>query len=309
MIENTATGLQLQEYPSFMECESILYKDPRIKYFFEISLPVAMKRKKALGHILLVCPDKLIEKCFLILLKHKLPEQGYQSIDLSSDLQPRDFEAQFVNCSEGDILSYVASELTLSGARIHLLERVLRDFQLDVTVGKGVDAKRISLDLPYFTSFICVEHGSQSLSALLPHFEYIIKVDGDNMPRLCSSKVLEIAKQYGMTMDETACELIVSKAEYDIRKSERYLTRVLEYIDVPKNSTLNITQAIVERVFNLSGMGAKIEEPADEEEMFKLFREIRDSLKNIQNGIYSLRGDLERVEATIVDCFENFVQD
>ena len=44
-------------HPSVTECQQFLYADPRIKYFFEVSLPASQRRKEVLGHILFVCPD------------------------------------------------------------------------------------------------------------------------------------------------------------------------------------------------------------------------------------------------------------
>ena len=65
--------LAKDSFPSIEECEEFLFADPRIKYFFEVTLPAAKERKEVLGHILFVCPDNRTREFFLRVLKNQYP--------------------------------------------------------------------------------------------------------------------------------------------------------------------------------------------------------------------------------------------
>ena len=70
--------------------------------------------------------------------------------------------------------------------------------------------------------------------------------------------------------------------------------RILEYTQAKSFAGL-ITKELAEEVFTLAGLGLTVESPSDEDEMFELFREIRDSLKWIQEDISRLKSDVEAI--------------
>lgn len=73
----------------------------------------------------------------------------------------------------------------------------------------------------------------------------------------------------------------------------KYLNRVLEYLQF-KNYEPLITKDLVEEVFELAGIGVIIEETEDDEDLFVLLKEIRDSLVGIREDICAIHNNLER---------------
>lgn len=280
--------LEEKSFPSEEEYKKVLYEEPSLRYFFEISLPATIAKGKPLGHILFVCPDKLTTEYFISLLLKKKTEANSRFITLSPTIAASDLTGFLTGICEEDILITQVDSLNLTQECLDLFKSAITSFAIDIFLGKGASAKSIRLDLPSFTFVACVEQSSHTVSALLPCFEYVIKVQKVNMSRLCISK---IKAETPVEISDEACELIASTANNDVRTSVWYLERVFEYLQLQPTQNA-ITKSFVEKVFDLAGIGVKIEEPIDEEEIITLFREIRDSLQAIQKDISTIHNEL-----------------
>lgn len=302
--EGTTNDLELAKdsFPTIEECEEFLFADPRIKYFFEVSLPAAKKRSEALGHILFVCPDNRTREYFMHVLQYH-HSAGYRMTAFSAIKQAGDLAALMTNLSEHDVLVCEAQSANIPDSIVELFSLALPSFALDVIIGKGPSANSIRLDLPEFTFVACVANESSSIAKLLPFFEYVLKVDSVSLPKLCAAQLKSAASAASVSIDDSACDLIISKARYDVMQSERYLKRILEYIAAQSDKASRITSELAEYVFDISGMAAKLDTPSDEEEMFTIFRDIRDTLHLMQNEIHQMREEvsssLERIEDAI----------
>ena len=291
-------------HPSVTECQQFLYADPRIKYFFEVSLPAAQKRNEVLGHILFVCPDARTRTYFLHLLQNKNPV-AYKMTAFNSIGQPGDLAALLTTLSESDALVCEAQSANIQDGLIEIFSAALPSFSLDVVGGKGLSARSIRLDLPKFTFVACVANETSTVRKLLPFFEYVLKVDNTSLPNLCATQLHSSANAAAIAIDDTACDLIISKAQYDATQSERYLKRILEYVSTRESQVNRITRELAEYVFDISGMAVKIEAPSDEDEMFSIFRDIQETLHLLHNDIHQMRKDvsrsLDRIEEAL-DC-------
>ena len=291
-------------HPSVTECQQFLYADPRIKYFFEVSLPASQRRKEVLGHILFVCPDTRTRTYFLQMLQNRHPV-NYSMTKFNSIGQPGDLVGLLTNMSLGDALVCEAQSANIQDSLIEILPAALSSFVSDIVIGKGPSAQSIRINLPKFTFVACVANETSAIRKLLPHFEYVLKVDNTSLPNLCAAQLHSSASAASISIDDTACDLIISKAQYDVTQSERYLKRILEYISTQESKANRITRELAEYVFDISGMAAKLEIPSDEEEMFSIFRDIQETLHLMHHDIHQMREDvgssLTRIEEAL-DC-------
>lgn len=291
-------------HPSVQECQQFLYADPRIKYFFEVSLPAAQKRNDVLGHILFVCPDTRTRAYFLQMLQNR-HTVGYRMTAFNSIEQPGDLASLLTNLNQNDALVCEAQSANIQESLIEILSAALPSFMLNVMVGKGPSARSIRLDLPKFTFVACVANETSNVRKLLPFFEYVLKVDNTSLPKLCAAQLHSSAREASIAIDDTACDLIISKAQYDATQSDRYLKRILEYISTQESKVDRVTRELAEYVFDISGMAAKFETPSDEDEMFSIFRDIQETLHLMHNDIHQMREDvsssLKHIEEAL-DC-------
>jgi Holliday junction DNA helicase RuvB len=300
--EDNAVDLVADNLPPIAECVEFLYADPRIKYFFEVTLPAAKERKEVLGHILFVCPDNRTREYFLRVLENQYPV-SYRVTAFNAIEQPGDLAALMTNLNEHDALVCEAQSANIPDSLVELFSLALPSFALDIIIGKGPSANSIRLDLPQFTFVASVANESSSIAKLLPFFEYVLKVDSASLPKLCAAQLKSAATAASVSIDDAACDLIISKARYDVTQSERYLKRILEYIATQSEKVNRITGDLAEYVFDISGMAVKLETPSDEEEMFTIFRDIRDTLHLMQNELHQMREEvsksLDRIEEAV----------
>lgn len=289
-------------HPSTEECQRFLYADPRIKYFFEVSLLAAQSRNERLGHILFVCPDSRTRAYFLRLLQARYPV-NYRMTMFNTIEQPGDLAALLTNLGSNDALVCEAQSANFPNSIHEMLSEALPSFTLNVILGKGSSAKSICLDLPKFTFVACVASETSAIHKLLPFFEYVLKVDNSALPKLCAVQLRSYADTASIAIDDTACDLIISKAQYNATQSERYLKRILEYISIREEKVDRITRELAEYVFDLSGMAAKFEAASEEDEMFSIFRDIQETLHLMNNEIHQMREDvnsrLSRIEEAL----------
>lgn len=266
-----------------------LFEDPKLRYFFEVSLPAANQRTDPMGHVLVVCPDAATRAGFVSLLQEEKPNTSFRAMSLPSDLKPGDLGAIFTNLGHNDMLLIENDVLSIDQSCVDVFKSAMMNFYIDIIVGKGPSANSIRLDLPAFTVVMCVEKTSKALAALYPQFEYVIRIDEDNLPALCKAKLKATCP---VDITDESCEYISAKAKYDLRSAANYLNRILEYLQF-KHLEPIITRKLVEDVFALTGIGDSLEDPINDDEIYDLFRDIRNSLRDIQDDIHSIRNNME----------------
>ena len=244
-----------------------------------------------MGNILFICPDENIKRGFITLLKFMVKGTEFKEISFAPDLRPGDLSTILTNLTEGAILLIDNDKLIIDSESIDVLKNVISDYHMDIIIGKGPSARSIRLDLPHFTTVMCVSALSNTLMTLINNFEYTIKIDEKNLPKICKAKIKSLCP---LNISDEACEYISYKAKNNVSTSANYLARILEYIDFCGISE-SITLDLVKEIFNISGMGINLDfdEQFDDDEIVLLFKEIRNSLKNIQEDLHSLRGSVE----------------
>lgn len=271
------------------ECINVLFEDPKLRYFFEVSIPAANARKETMGHILLVCPDAETKECFIALLKAQKNNPNIRATTMLPELRPGDLGAIFTSLNPEDILLIENEKLSIGQDCVEIIKTAMANYYLDIIIGKGPSARSVRLDIPHFTAVFCVEKTSKALSSLLHQFEYVIKIDEENLPKICKAK---IKAECPHQITDESCEYISYKAKYDVRTSVSYLKRVLEYLEF-KNIETTITRDLVEEIFDMAGIGITFEDAVDDDEIFAIFKEIRNSLRDIQEDMHAMRGNIE----------------
>lgn len=291
MENNTPTNLIEENIEKIDACKELLYEDSKLRFFFEISVPAAIKKDKGMGHILFICPDENTKKSFITLLKSMVKGTEFKETSFPSDLRPGDLSTILTNLADGAFLIVNNDKFAIDDESVDVFKNAISDYHMDIIIGKGPTARSIRLDLPYFTTVMCVSASSNALMSLVNNFEYIIKIDENNLPKICKAKIKSLCP---LDISDEACEYISYKAKNDVCTSVNYLARILEYLDFYDMST-SVSLDLVKEIFNISGMGVNLEfeEQFDDDEIVLLFKEIRNSLKDIQEDIHSLRGSIE----------------
>jgi Holliday junction DNA helicase RuvB len=215
--------------------------------------------------------------------------------------QPYDLSAILTSLSENDALIYEVQSENVPDSLTRIIGTALSSFALDIVVGKGTAAQSIRLDLPKFTFVACVANVTTPIRKLLPFFEYVIKLDNTALHNLCVAQLQNSANVKSISIDNKACELIISKAQYNVTQSERYLKRILEYISVQKEKASCITSELSKHVFDISGISEISNPPSNEDEMFSILRDIQETLHRMCNEMHQMREDVSSSLSRIED--------
>lgn len=287
---NDSSFMEFEESTKTIEeCINVLFADPKLRYFFEVSVPAANARKETMGHILLVCPDVETKKCFITLLQSLKSNSNVRTTTLLPELRSSEIGAIFASLCSDDILLIENEKITIEQECVEIIKSAMANYCFDIIIGKGTSARSIRLDIPRFTVVACVEKMSKSLLSLLHQFEYVIKINDENLPKICKAKIkAECPRQ----ITDDSCEYISYKAKYDVRTSISYLKRVLEYLEFKQIETI-ITRELVEEIFDIVDIGVAFDEVVDDDEIFAIFKEIRNSLRDIQEDMHAVRGSIE----------------
>ena len=266
-----------------------LFKDAHIKYFFDVSVPAAKSRESVLGNVLFVCPDDETTQGFISLLNEEFPDSGCKTTSLLSNMRASDLGAILTNLAPGDLMVSQCRSLKLDEEIKSLLRQAATDFSIDIIIGKGPGARTVKIDLPQFTLVMCVSQASATVADLMPMFDYVIKVDDVNLPKICISK---IKAECDYSIDSEACELLAYRAKYDIQLSLRYLSRIIEYAKY-QNASI-ITRDIVDDALEITGMGIHFDDvEEDGDDMMQVFREINESLTVIKEDMNFMRSRMQ----------------
>ena len=107
------------------ECKSILFEDPRLRYFFEVSVPAANARNETMGHVLLVCSDAEIKECFVTLFESLRSNANIKTTTLVPNLRASDLGALFTSLSPGETLLIETEKLSIGQECVELIKNAM----------------------------------------------------------------------------------------------------------------------------------------------------------------------------------------
>ena len=121
----------------------------KVKESMKIYIEAAKKRKEALDHCLFYGPPGLGKTTISGIIANEM----HSKIKITSGPaieKPGDLAGLLTNLEEYDVL-FIDEIHRLSKTVEEILYPALEDYVLDITIGKGPEAKSIRLDLPKFT--------------------------------------------------------------------------------------------------------------------------------------------------------------
>ena len=209
----------------------------KVKDRLEISIQAAKQRKDILDHILLSGPPGLGKTTLASIMAHEMGTRLKTSSGPSIE-KVADLAGILTNLEEGDVL-FIDEIHSLNKAIEEYLYPAMEDFQLDIVIDQGPNARSIRLDLPKFTLIGATTRSGLLSAPLLSRFTVKERLDHYTAEELTtillrSSRVLEVPLEGDAALKMAEC------SRGTPRIANNLLRRVRDYAQVRHNGVISI---------------------------------------------------------------------
>ena len=209
----------------------------KVKESMKIYIKAAKKRKEPLDHCLFYGPPGLGKTTISGIIANEM----HSKIKITSGPaieKPGDLAGLLTSLEEFDVL-FIDEIHRLSKVVEEILYPALEDFVLDITIGKGAEAKSIRIDLPKFTLIGATTKAGSLTTPLRDRFGLVQRLELYSVEDLStivkrSSKILEVE------IDEESSKEIARRSRGTPRIANRLLKRVRDYALVLGDGKINL---------------------------------------------------------------------
>ena len=208
----------------------------KVKDRLEISIQAAKQRKDILDHILLSGPPGLGKTTLASIMAHEMGTRLKTSSGPSIE-KVADLAGILTNLEEGDVL-FIDEIHSLNKAIEEYLYPAMEDFQLDIVIDQGPNARSIRLDLPKFTLIGATTRIGLLSAPLLSRFTVKERLDHYTAEELTtillrSSRVLEVPLEGDAALKMAEC------SRGTPRIANNLLRRVRDYAQVRHDGVIS----------------------------------------------------------------------
>ena len=209
----------------------------KVKSSMKIYIEAAKKRNEPLDHCLFYGPPGLGKTTISGIIANEMGSK----IKITSGPaieKPGDLAGLLTNLEEFDVL-FIDEIHRLSKTVEEILYPALEDYVLDITIGKGPEAKSIRLDLPKFTLIGATTKAGSLTTPLRDRFGIVERLELYSVEDL-STIVKRSSKILKVKIDDKSCIEIARRSRGTPRIANRLLKRVRDFALVLGDGEINL---------------------------------------------------------------------
>lgn len=212
----------------------------KLKKNLSVFIEAARKRKEPLDHVLFYGPPGLGKTTLAHIISSEL---GVSIKSTSGPVIERqgDLAAILTNLAEGDIL-FIDEIHRLARIVEEVLYPAMEDYQLDIVIGQGPNARTLKLNLPRFTLVGATTRTGLITSPLRARFGVVSRLEFYS-PEELKQVVLRSSGIMGTVIHEDAAMEVAGRSRGTPRIANRLLRRLRDFAEVKGDGTIDLKMA------------------------------------------------------------------
>jgi Holliday junction DNA helicase RuvB len=270
----------------------------KLKDNLKIFIQAAKQRKEPLDHVLFCGPPGLGKTT----LAHIISSELQVSIKGTSGPmleRPGDLAAILTNLSEMDIL-FIDEIHRLPRIVEEVLYPAMEDFQLDIIIGQGPNARTLKLNLPKFTLIGATTRTGLLTSPLRDRFGVVNRLSF-YAPEELKLIIKRSAGIMNVTIEDNAALEIAKRSRGTPRISNRLLKRIRDFAQVLGDGKIGI------EIARSSLISLEVDDKGLDDMDRKLLLTLIEKFNGGPAGIETLAASLREDKETIEDVYEPYL--
>jgi Holliday junction DNA helicase RuvB len=270
----------------------------KLKENLKIFIAAANQRKEPLDHLLFSGPPGLGKTTLAHIISHEL----IVSIKSTSGPmleRPGDLAAILTNLSERDIL-FIDEIHRLPRIVEEVLYPAMEDYQLDIIIGQGPNARTLKLNLPKFTLIGATTRTGLLTSPLRDRFGIVNRLSFYSCSEL-ETIIMRSAAILKVSIEKDAALEIAKRSRGTPRIANRLLKRIRDFAQVLGDGKINLA------ITRSSLLSLDVDERGLDDMDRKLLLTLIEKFSGGPAGIDTIAASLREDRETIEDVYEPYL--